>query len=566
MIKILAGRCSRALRLGISRNDGFLALYNGGAGGAKDSIHSPLYPFTFSSVQFSKLTFEISPMHFSTLNVARLIAQCALLLSQFQFTNTSTLRQRDAGGLTFELKKNPTTSRRQVQGSSALTLGHGAANLEYTMPITLGGVNLEVVADLGSTDLIVAANIEESSSTGVPINVSFAIGGGSGVINEVSLVVGDFQIKEQAFVSLESEEELPFPPGVSGVFGLGPRFASNILSLLNLSSTAEPAVDQILSSGSSGVGNLITLLLSRTLNLTESDFTSGGGFLTIGSIIESDEDITTQPKIPLFLIEEEGVGIQEHWEVLMDANGIIGPDGQPIPTTSLFNDTPTTNQLKTVFDSGFALPPVPENVASAIYGRVPGSVLNQTDGYWMIPCSYELNISFSFGGVKYPIHPLDLSLPFDPNGDALADDMCIGTFMPSSASSFEKLGELDIILGMPFLRNTYFLGNFGNLTSSQIGSTEAPYVQLLSTTDMTTAHKEFVEVRLGGIDSTGTQPALLSASGSSTQNSTGSSSGGNGSSNKGGSSTKSGGDKTLRYCKSFIIFMVVVGAVSVLAI
>ena len=88
-----------------------------------------------------------------------------------------------------------------------------------------------------------------------------------GIIRESSLVLGDFQVKEQAFgenrslrslhlvcthidddivpVSLTSEEELPFPPGVSGVFGLGPRFASEIRLLLNLSSTAEPAVYQI---------------------------------------------------------------------------------------------------------------------------------------------------------------------------------------------------------------------------------------------------------------------------------------------------------------------------------
>lgn len=89
-------------------------------------------------------------MHFPTLNVVIFVAEGALLLSGLVFASAfpTTLRQRNAKYLEFQLKRSP-ASRRQVPGNSALTLGHGQANLEYTMPITLGGVDLEVIADLG---------------------------------------------------------------------------------------------------------------------------------------------------------------------------------------------------------------------------------------------------------------------------------------------------------------------------------------------------------------------------------------------------------------------------------
>ncbi len=146
-------------------------------------------------------------MLFLALNALLLASQSALFLSTLPLpTNAipTTLPQGSTRALPvqFELsRKNPIRAR-QAAGTDALTLGHAAANTAYTMPITLGGVELEVIADLGrcmlslfdagdptykyfyflpySTDLIVLANIQDSTNTGVPINASFAIGSGSG--------------------------------------------------------------------------------------------------------------------------------------------------------------------------------------------------------------------------------------------------------------------------------------------------------------------------------------------------------------------------------------------------
>lgn len=134
------------------------------------------------------------------------------------------------------------------------------------------------------------------------------------------------------------------------------------------------------------------------------------GQLTIGSIVPGQEAIVNTAKLPA-LVDEFGV---QHWQSLLDANGIIGPDGEIINTTTTIEKplNGTRDQLHVVFDSGYTFPQVPKNVADAIYGRVPNATFtSQADGsgYWRIPCDYELNISFVFGGVRYPVAPLDLT-------------------------------------------------------------------------------------------------------------------------------------------------------------
>lgn len=55
-----------------------------------------------------------------------------------------------------------------------------------------------------------------------------------------------------------------------------------------------------------------------------------------------------------------------------------------------------------------------------------------------------LNISFNFGGVNIPIHPLDtVSADFNVT-DSNGKSMCVGTFQPIT-SAFSLLGSYDLI-------------------------------------------------------------------------------------------------------------------------
>jgi len=69
-----------------------------------------------------------------------------------------------------------------------------------------------------------------------------------------------------------------------------------------------------------------------------------------------------------------------------------------------------------------------------------------------------------------------------------------------------------MILGMTFLRNAYLLINYGDYAKTKT----PPYAQLLSTTDPTVAHLDFVSTRLGGTDTTGVQRFDTSTSSSNT--------------------------------------------------
>lgn len=74
----------------------------------------------------------------------------------------------------------------------------------------------------------------------------------------------------------------------------------------------------------------------------------------------------------------------------------------------------------------FTFPQVPRAVSDAIYGRVRGAQYDEKDQLWLVPCDQQLNISFNFGGVNFPIHPLDtVSSDFNMT-DASGNAICVG--------------------------------------------------------------------------------------------------------------------------------------------
>lgn len=258
--------------------------------------------------------------------------------------------------------------------------------------------------------------------------------------------------------------------------------------------------------------NFISVLLSRV-----SDDPAGSvpqtGQLTVGTVIPGYEAINSQKQLPA-LVDADGI---QHWQTVMDPNGIIGPDGSNIITNSTVTSAGgTAQQLRVVFDTGFTFPQVPQGVADAIYGRVPGAVWVAGDGspgYWRIPCDYELNVTFLFNGVQYPIAPLDLTMIETVDSSSGNAVNCMSTFQQISptVADHTKFGAFDMILGMAFLRNAYLLIDFGDFVDGSSSSVGDPFIQLLSTTVAASAHQDFVKTRLGGVDTTASQAALVPA-------------------------------------------------------
>jgi len=136
--------------------------------------------------------------------------------------------------------------------------------------------------------------------------------------------------------------------------------------------------------------NFITFLLSRRTN-TEQNLK---GEFTISQVISGYENVTNQPQLPVQELSNSS-RTDQHWTTLLDS--IVGPDGKKISIRSIVKKTPS-GKFVTVLDSGFTLPQVPRTVSDAIYGRVQSAEYDTTNGWWLIPCGQELNISVVFGG------------------------------------------------------------------------------------------------------------------------------------------------------------------------
>jgi hypothetical protein len=352
--------------------------------------------------------------------------------------------------------------------------------------------------DTGSSDLWVATSVPGAKDTGKSATINYAVGAASGDINTAELGFDGYSVTDQAFLLVTNTSSFSTAittQGYQGLVGLGPNTGSVIRQKMG-NAGGDSMLNRIFQLNETSQ-NYITFLLGRQGDSGET-FT---GQFTVSEPVSGFENITSQPKMNVETVPGL-TDADQHWQILSDKDkGIIGPDGQVIVTDSIVPKAPS-GQLVAVFDSGFTFPQVPRSVSDAIYGRVQGAEYDTNEQLWLVPCDQMLNISFNFGGVNFPIHPLDtVSADFNFT-DSSGKTMCVGTFQPIT-TAFSLLGSYDLILGMAFLRNTYTLFDFGNFADETSNDRGAPYVQLLSVTNPTAAHADFVTVRLNGQDTTG---------------------------------------------------------------
>jgi hypothetical protein len=128
-----------------------------------------------------------------------------------------------------------------------------------------------------------------------------------------------------------------------------------VLEALN-TSAGDPPIDRIFRQNTS-LPNFISVLLNRP-NDTHATFT---GEMTVSEILPEFQNISGQPKVPVSVLQSR-LSPDQHFSVLLDSDGIIGPDGNVIKTISNASLAPNhdQHQLQIVFDTGFSLPQLPE--------------------------------------------------------------------------------------------------------------------------------------------------------------------------------------------------------------
>lgn len=135
-----------------------------------------------------------------------------------------------------------------------------------------------------------------------------------------------------------------------GLIGLGP-YSGSIVRILGHSAAADPPLDRIFR-GNDTISNFLAVLLDRSDDPEEPY----PGDLNIGEVLPGYEGVSSQPKLPVTSVMVPG---NQHWMTLLDENGIIGPDGQPITIKTQVTNTSYPNNATVVFDTGFTLPQVP---------------------------------------------------------------------------------------------------------------------------------------------------------------------------------------------------------------
>lgn len=391
-------------------------------------------------------------------------------------------------------------TRADVNGSTNSDVGIPLKNTQnafYLANVTLGQENKRVMLDSGSSDLWVTGDVTGTIDSGKAVTLSYAVGKAHGDVNYAKMTFDNFVVDNQAYLLVKDTSTFTTDistQGYDGLMGLGPNSGSVIRKEFDKAPKADTVMSRIFQQNKT-TANYITFLLDRVNDPTDA-FT---GQFTIGELAKGFESISSQPKVLVDVVHKL-TSQDQHWQIPIDKDGFIGPDGQPIKYKSIVHGS--DDRLIAVFDSGFTFPQVPRKMSDAIYGRVQGAKYDVESEMWTIPCDQELNITIKFGGMEFPVHPLDTN---DDNFQVRDDSgkrVCLGSFQPIT-SAFSLLGEFDIILGMSFMRNVYSLMDFGKFVDGSSNDRGDPYMQLLSVTNKAAAHADFVQVRLNGVDTTG---------------------------------------------------------------
>ncbi|KAK7046867.1 Six-hairpin glycosidase [Favolaschia claudopus] len=376
------------------------------------------------------------------------------------------------------------------------------SNERYTANITISGRVVNVALDTGSTDLWVMPPEGLPSFNDTSLNATLRYGDGSDFVTG-DIGVGKFElgteivIPQQAFLNVReaaSAEQPDFDDGIFGLWGLG----FNTPGSSGINDAVQDAFGSSTTWGQSVLANIFAAHPTGDdyigISLSRSGDTAGtsDASLTISEYDSDYEAVANTPKIPQNPLNSGA------WTVTLDA---ISVGGKKVTWPSTMRQAPTGKNIVHL-DTGTTNIMMPAAQVRAIYSSIPGAVLSPdsqipltkfstTYDVWVVPCNASVEVVATFGGVDFPIHPLDVTdmqIVTSPDGRRNYT-MCIGTF--TDVGTIVQ-GASDALFGDTFMRNAYS-GPFNFGTG---GNTKGdPFVQLLPQTDAKKAAADIVSVR-----------------------------------------------------------------------
>ncbi|KAJ7636230.1 aspartic peptidase domain-containing protein [Roridomyces roridus] len=397
----------------------------------------------------------------------------------------------------------PHHHRKRSPGILDLVNSH---SVQYSTNITIAGQFFQVAIDTTSSDLwVVSDPLPGATFKNEILGLQSLPGTATGNVMSAPVEFGGGSTAEQAFV-LVSPDSIDILAG-RGLLGVGSSSSSGVFSFFN-NVTGNTVLDNLFIA-STLADPFITIFLGRLGDPLALDF---DGELTIAQTLPGWEAITKEPKLPLTTSSSVSVStFGQQFQVLLDDNGFIGPDGKPIDVP--FDSSLTNSPRPTVgFDSSRAFSQVAPSVAEAIYSPYGADAelrnVSEVDGaIWVVVCDVEVNVTLLFGGEAYPVHPLDATIdPLVLNFAALTlasgKKGCIGSFQPAALNT--EFPIFDMFLAQPFRAPQRIHPPLLRKLSQRFTNKPDPYVQSMSTVNATQAHQDFVTQRLNGTDTTST--------------------------------------------------------------
>ncbi|OSC98151.1 acid protease [Trametes coccinea BRFM310] len=383
----------------------------------------------------------------------------------------------------------------------------------YVVPLQIGssGQQYLLQVDTGSSDLWLASTAcstsacnnvggskydpSQSLPTGQSTSVDYAQGQVDGPIVWDAVALGGYSIDHQALIAAANVNAEPLSSSFNGVLGLALPLNSQIAQIIPPTTSDSPD-GAAFSSNLFGITPLSTAPDARFLSLAFERPGSDKVPSLLGIGHHPKEIVPDPSKIMYSGLVPESVG-DLFWKANIKAITVYA-DGQPKPVPLPSSSTGTNGAPSAILDSGIPLILASPQIAYGIYGALgygPAS-----DGNFYIPCATPLNISITLDDrSEVFLHPLDLTYfpPDDPSGET-----CIGAIQTPGQIGI-TVNQADMILGVPFLRNTYTVlafdaplanGSFPDNTGSS--QRIEPRLGLLQLTDPAQAAAEFHQVRV----------------------------------------------------------------------
>jgi cathepsin D len=314
--------------------------------------------------------------------------------------------------------------------------------------------NFNVVLDTGSSDLWLVdtdcgtangcdADLNKynpgASSTNIGSNTPFSVTYGSGAVSgtlaadTVSLAgytVSNLTFAEAAAVAQQTVE---YP--TSGIMGMG---------FQSLASSGATPFWQVLAKQGVLSTDVFTFQLARNMdnvNINDPNIntvTNPGGVFTLGKLDSNQySGSISYVDIPNNLENQMGLG---YWSIPLGGITVNG------------NAADIGNGPLAAIDTGTTLIGGPQDSITAFYSQISGSqTAPDMPGYYLYPCSSNLNIELQFGNQSWQMNTEDFNLGPYPYTNS---DTCLGALFDISLGS-SQYGVPQWIVGDSFLKNVF---------------------------------------------------------------------------------------------------------------